>query len=143
MPAWDIQVEDPDTGDVSVEQAVLDVATSDPVTGASVWVDVTVVCAHSSNPDLLLTRARRDGRAAGDAAAAKRRRYPAAGAALVPLAFEDGGRPSEDAVGFIRRCGGAQEAAGEAPGATARLWQQVSTLLQLGNAELVLTAKGA
>ena len=57
VPAWDTQVENPDTGVVSVEQAVLDVATSDPVTGAPVWLDATVVCAHSSDPALLLTRA--------------------------------------------------------------------------------------
>ena len=81
-----------------MEQAILDVATSDPVSGKSLWFDATVVVAHSDNAGLLASRVRKDGRAAGDAAADKRRRYAAAGAALIPLAFEDGGRPSEDAV---------------------------------------------
>ena len=142
VPAWDLQVLDEDTGEVRVEKAILDVATSDPTTGAPLWFDITVTCAHSDNAELLRSRVKRDGRAASDAAANKRRRYAAAGASLVPVAFEDGGRPSEDAVALIRRCGAAQEGDEGDGCSTARLWQQVSTILQLGNAEMVLTAKG-
>ncbi len=85
------------------------------------------------------------------AAAGKRRRYNLAGASLVPLALEDGGRPAEETVAFVRRCGAAAEergatwplaAAGDEQPVTARLWQEYSTLLQLGNAELVLSANG-
>ena len=75
----------------------------------------------------------------------KRRRYHLAGANLVPLAFEDGGRPSEEAVAFVRWLGAARTEAEEGSaewGGTARLWQEVSTALQLGNAELVLSANG-
>ena len=133
---------DANTGETKVEQAILDVATSDPVSGKSLWFDTTVVVAHSDNAGLLTSRVRKDGRAAGDAAADKRRRYAAAGAALIPLAFEDGGRPSEDAVAWVRRCGAALPPSEAALGGPALLWQQVSTLLQLGNAELVLTARG-
>ena len=63
------------------------------------------------------------------------------------MAFEDGGRACEETASFIRRCGAAAEQRGvyATEGglyATARLWQEYSTLLQLGNAELVLSANG-
>jgi len=101
--------------------------------------------AHSEDPARLRARARKAGRAAADAAATKRRRYPQAGALLVPFAVEDGGRPSEEASAFVRQLGAVRtEAEGGSWewGGTALLWQQCSTALQLGNAELVLTANG-
>jgi len=91
-----------------------------------------------------MPRARRDGRAAAEAANGKRRRYPNAGTSLAPLAFEDGGRPSEEAIAFVRMLGAYRTEAEEGTewGGTARLWQECSTLLQLGNAEMVLSANG-
>ena len=139
VPEWDRVV----TG--ALEQAVLDVVTHDPCTGAAMYVDVVVKCAHTDDAARLRARSRNSGRAAADAAATKRRRYPAAGAALVPLAFEDGGRPAEETVGFLRMLGAARtEAEGGSAewGGTARLWQECNTALQLGNAELVLSANG-
>ena len=141
VPEWDrVNAE---TGEL--EQAVLDVVTHDPCTGAAMYVDVVVKCAHTDDVGRLRARARNNGKAAADAAADKRRRYPAAGANLVPLAFEDGGRPSEETVGFLRMLAATRTEAegGNAEwGGTARLWQECSTLLQLGNAELVLSANG-
>ena len=67
------------------------------------------------------------------------------------MASEDGGRAGEETVAFVRRCGAAAErtsslrlaAVGSAgQPVTAQLWQGLSTLLQLGNAELVLSANG-
>ena len=77
-------------------------------------------------------------------AADKRRRYSAAGNPLIPIVFEDGGRPAEETVALIRRLGAARRISGGAEDlqCTAQLWQQASTLLQLGNAELVLSANG-
>ena len=106
---------------------------------------MVIKCAHSDNAALLRSRARNNGKAAADAAADKRRRYPAAGAALVPLAFEDGGRPATETVSFIRMLGATRrEAEGGSMdwGGTGRLWQECTTLLQLGNAELMLSANG-
>ena len=37
-----------------------------------------------------------------EAANGKRRRYPEAGTGLVPFALEDGGRPCDEAVSFVR-----------------------------------------
>ena len=85
--------------------------------------------------------------------AQKRRRYNLAGPSLIPFVFEDGGRPAEETVAFVRRCGAAAEQTGYALAAAAdggvqgqpfvaRLWQDLSTLLQLGNAELILSACG-
>ena len=56
-----------------------------------------------------------------------------------------GGRPSEETVGFLRMLAATRTEAEEGSaewGGTARLWQECSTLLQLGNAELVLSANG-
>ena len=145
VPQWDIVV-DAETG--ATEEAVLDVATSDSRTGLPLYLDVTIASAFSTNPERLAARARGDGRAAADAAAMKRRRYPLAGASLVPLAFEAGGRPSESTAGFMRQMGAAWAGShasedGELPApVTGVLWQQVSSLLQLGNAEMILSANG-
>ena len=130
------------------EEAVLDVVTSDPTTGEEVQVDVTVTTACPDGAERLRSRARHDGRGAADAAADKRRRYNLAGATLVPMAFEDGGRAAEETVALVRRCGAAADRldpAREGSGGqlvVARLWQELCTLLQLGNAELVISANG-
>ena len=88
------------------------------------------------------------GQGAADAAADKGRRYSLAGATLVPMAFEEGGRAAEETVALVRRCAAAadrldplREGSGGQPVA-ARLWQELSALLQLGNAQLVLSANG-
>ena len=128
-----------------MEHAALDVVTHDPSTGSRVFVDVVVTCAHSDNPARLRAGARKNGKAAADAAAGKRRRYAAAGAALVPFALEDGGRPAEETVAFLRMLAAVRteaEQGGLEWGGAARLWQECSTILQLGNAELVLNANG-
>ena len=128
-----------------VEQAVPDVVVTDPSTGALLYVDAVGKSAHSDDPGRLRARARRDGCAAAEAARGKRRRYPDAGAGLVPFAFEDGGRPADEARGFVRRLAAARTEADDGSlewGGAARLWQEVGTLLQLGNAELVLSANG-
>ena len=148
VPEWDRDVLDRDTGLTVREEAVLDIVTSDPVTGGAVHVDVAVTTACPDDLARLRARARADGRGAADTAAEKRRRYNLAGASLVPMAFEDGGRPAEETVAFVRRCGAAAERLGASwggPGGqpvTAQLWQEFSTQLQLGNAELVLSANG-
>jgi hypothetical protein len=151
VPEWDREVID-DQGRAVTQEAVLDVITSDPQSGAPLHVDVTVTAACPSNPAALRRRARRDGAGAADAAADKRSRYNLAGPSLVPLAFEDGGRPAEETISFIRRCGAAAERNGTSlPGddegddgqpIVAQLWQQFSTVLQWGNAELILSANG-
>ena len=99
VPQWDLV--DPDTGEA--EEARLDIATSDVGTGAPLFYDVVVKCAFSADPAVLRRRARRNGLAASDGVAAKRRRYASAGAALVPLAFEAGA--SDEAASFVRLCG--------------------------------------
>ena len=102
VPQWDLVGEDGE-----VEEARLDVATSDIGTGAPLYLDVVIKCAFSTDAAVLHRRARRNGLAASDGAAAKRRRYAEAGAALVPLAFEAGGRASDEAASFMWLCGSA------------------------------------
>ena len=79
---------------------------------------------------------------------AKRRHYVHPVAALVPFALEAGGRPSDEAAAFVRLCGSVHtethktEDGDPAPSPTGRLWQELSTVLQLSNAELILSANG-
>ena len=72
---------------------------------------------------------------------AKRVRYPPSGGDLVPMAWEDGGRPAEETVAYVRTWGH-----GLPPGERTEIirygWQQVSVRLQVGNAEMILSAKG-
>jgi len=140
---------DAQTGQARLEEAILDVATSHPQSGASLYLDVVVSTAHSDNQAKLAQRARADGRAASDAAAGKRRRYAEAGAALWPLSFEAGGRAADEAAAFVRQCGAAwahdrATEDGDAPAAhTDLLWREVNTLLLRGTADMLLSAVGA
>ena len=139
VPAWDRL--NRRTG--RLEEAILDFTSSDPVTGGPLYFDVCVYTAHSNNAGLLQSRARHPGKAAADAASDKRSRYADAGATLQPLPLEAGGRPGEDFITFVRRCGSMWEAnhPGE-PSPIPRLWYEVSTHLRTSNAELILSATG-
>ena len=60
---------------------------------------------------------------------------------MVPLAFESGGRPADTTLAFVRGWGAASEGA-ERSEIVRYAWQQLSILLQTGNAELILSAVG-
>ena len=83
-----------------LEEARLDVATRDAVSGRTIFVDASVTCAHSGYEPRQRARAGKDGVAA--AVRKKRQRYPPSGGELVPLVFEAGGRPAEETVAFVR-----------------------------------------
>jgi DNA-directed RNA polymerase specialized sigma24 family protein len=55
------------------------------------------------------------------------------------MVFETNGRPSDEAVAFVRAYGHglSQEDRAEVVGTT---WRQISRTLQIGNAEMVLSA---
>jgi hypothetical protein len=138
VPQWDRV--NPSSG--LLEQAVLDVATRDPRDGRVLYIDTGVTCALSINWDRLQARANRDGAAATQYANAKHVRYPAdqvPGATLAAFILETGGRPAQAVVSLMRYWG-SQSSAPE-QGASL-LWQQLSTALQLGNAESILSALG-
>ena len=71
----------------------------------------------------------------------KRLRYPPRGGELVPLVFEAGGRPAEETVAFVRSWGLKLDEA-ERSKVIRFAWQQYSTVLQSGNAEMILSAVG-
>ena len=135
--AWDRV--NPRTG--QLEEARLDVATRDAATGQPVFVDATVTCAYSGYAPCQRARANRDGVAAASAVSSKRSRYPPSGGDLVPFAFEDGGRPAEETVAFVRSWGYGFPL-GERSEVIRFAWQQLSAHLQLGNAEMILSSKG-
>ena len=135
--AWDRV--NPRTGEM--EEARLDYATRDAITGQPIFVDATVTCAFSGYAPCQRARARKDGLAAVSAVNGKRRRYPPSGGDLVPLAFEDGGRPADETVAYVRTWGH-----GLTPGERSEVirygWQQLSSRLQIGNAEMILSSRG-
>ena len=124
-----------------LEEARLDVATQDAATGCKIFVDTMVTCAHCGYLPRQQARAGRDGVAAADAVRLKRRRYPPAGGELVPLVFEAGGRPAEETVAYVRSLGAGFDGA-ERTQVIRFAWQQYSTVLQSGNAEMILSAIG-
>ena len=64
------------------------------------------------------------------------------GGDLVPLAFEDGGRPADETVAYVRTWGH-----GLNPGERSEVirygWQQLSNRLQIGNAEMIIGSKAS
>ena len=135
--AWDRV--NPRTG--RLEEARLDVATRDATSGRPIYVDAVITCAHSGSEPREQARSNKDGLAASNAADEKRDRYPPAGGDLVPLAFEAAGRPGEETVKFVRSWGLGLDG-GERSGVIRFAWQQFSTILQTGNAEMILSAVG-
>ena len=124
-----------------LEEARLDVATRDAGTSHKIYVDTCVTCAHSGYEPRQRACAGKDGVAAADAVRGKRVRYPPTGGNLVPLVFEAGGRPAEETVAFVRSWGAGLDSA-ERSRVIRFAWQQYSTVLQSGNAEMLLSALG-
>ena len=125
-------------GDDTIEHAKLDVAFTN-CHGQRTYLDVVVPTAGSTNVETVRARAVKDGAAAARAEDGKRVRYP--GPDLVPFAVEALGRPGKDAVAFLRSLAPADpELRSAALGAA---WQSLSVLLQMENADLVLSAAGA
>ena len=100
-----------------------------------------VTCAHCGYEPRQRARAGKDGAAAADAVRLKRLRYPPSGGELVPLVFEAGGRPAEEAVAFVRAWA-ADLGDVERSRVIRYAWQQYSCALQSGNAEMILVAVG-
>ena len=111
------------------------------MTGRKIFVDTTVTCAHSGYEPRQRARSNKDGLAASQAVDKKRERYPPSGGELVPAAFEAGGRPAEEMVAYVCTWGHGLEPA-ERTQVIRYAWQQYSTLLQVGNAEMILGAIG-
>ena len=137
VTAWDRN--NPRTG--LLEEARLDVATRDAVSGRTIYVDASVTCAHCGYEPRQQARAGKDGVAAADDIRRKRQRYPPTGGELVPLVFEAGGRPAEETVAFVRSCAAELEDV-ERSRVIRHAWQQYSCTLQSGNAEMILSAIG-
>jgi hypothetical protein len=135
--AWDRT--NPNTG--LWEEARLDVATRDNVTGRAVYVDWVIACEHTINEPRRQARSNADGLAASNAVNDKRIRYPPHGGELVPMAFESGGRPSDEAVSFVRAYGH-QLPPAEQSEVVSRAWRQISRVLQFGNAECLRSSLG-
>ena len=127
--------------DAMLQQAVLDLSTCDPATGRQIFVDWCITCVHSTYAPRRGARADRDGLAAAQAVDGKRDRYPPHGGELVPLVFETGGRPSDEAASFVRSYGAALDD-GERSELLSGLWRQISRTIQRGSAEMLLSALG-
>ena len=105
-------------------------------------MDWAVTCAHSTYAPRRQARSNRSSFAATQRVDDKRARYPPRqGLDLIPMVFEAGGRPSEEAAAFVRSYGAdlEEDERGELLG---RLWRDISVNLHTGNAEMVLSALG-
>ena len=81
------------------------------------------------------------GLAAADQTVEKHRRHPPEHGELVALVLETGGRPGDETVAFVRGYGqGLPDA--ERSEAISTTWRRISRVLQLGGAEMVLSALG-
>ena len=137
VPAWDRV--DHRTGEL--EEARLDVATRDAATGQPIYVDWSVACEHSTYEPRRRARSNKDGLTATQRVTEKRDRYPPQHGQLAPLVFESGGRPADEAISSIHSYahGLIVEDRTEVLSQT---WRQISRVLQVGNAEMVLSAIG-
>jgi len=131
VPSWDRVTSR------GAEQARLDVAFIN-LSGVRSYIDVTIVDAQSSDRGLLTRRANQAGAAARRAEDTKRAKYP--GPALVPFAIEALGRAGDSAANLLRAMAPTDpkersEVLGDA-------WQSLSVLVQMRNAELLLSAAG-
>ena len=136
VPAWDRV--NPRTG--RLEEARLDVATRDPGSNARpIFVDWSVTCEHSDYQPRRAARANKDGLAASNMVDEKRKRSPPHGGELVPMVFETNGRASDEAIAFVRSYGTAMPKADRAE-VINTTWRCISRTLQVGNAEMVLSA---
>ena len=124
-------------GTDEVERARLDVAFCDRH-ARRVYVDVVVPTASSACPELIRARAARDGAAAARAEDGKRLRYPVP--ELVPFAIEALGRPGAETIALLRSL--APPEPEERSRALGAAWQALSVIVQIENAELLLSAAG-
>ena len=137
MPKWD-RWRTNSQGVAELERARLDVVFQG-VTGP-VYVDVAIVEAGAGSLHARRLRAKQDGEAAAHEEDDKRKRYP--GPDLVPFVVEAGGRLGEAAETLIRSV--APKDPVERSQAIASAKRTLSSLLQMGNAEVAIGAeKGA
>ena len=118
-----------------MERAKLDVCFDDPQ-GRRVYVDVAVTDVATDDVHKLRSRAARDGAAAADKEDRKRLRYP--GPDLTPFVVEALARMGSGADALLRSV--APTDATERSVVLGAARQSLSTLVQMGNAELVLSA---
>ena len=124
----------------TLEKARLDLATRDAVQGNPIFGDWSITSEHSANEPRRIARSNTDGLAAAQQVAVKRARYPPPGGGeLVPLVFESGGRPSDEAVAFFRSYGHGLPM-GERSEVLGTLWRRLSRTLHMCTADMVLSA---
>jgi hypothetical protein len=114
------------------------------VGGRRTHIDVGYRTVATDGTEERFHRAREDGRAASQYVLEKRRRYPPKdnpGEALVPFILEALGRPSPEAVTFLR--GRAPTDPAKRASVLAAAWQSISILTQTRLAELLISAERA
>ena len=134
VPKWD-RWRANSHGVAELERARLDVVFQG-LTGP-VYIDVAIVEAGAGSPHARRLRSKHDGEAAAHEEDDKRKRDP--GPDLVPFVLEAGGRLREAAETLIRS--GAPKDPVERAAAVASAKRTLSSLLQLGNAEVVIGAE--
>ena len=123
-----------------VKMAQLDV--SGFILGQRTHLDVGFTNAATDNDEERIMRAQQDGRAARHYVDGKRSRYPAGdnpGEPMVPFIIEALGRPSLEAIAFLRSV--APSAPAQRAVVLASAWQTISIITQTRLAELYISAE--
>jgi len=126
-----------------VVEAQLDVQFYD-TKGRLTYADVHVVSAQSITPERLRAYATKPGQAAEDGEKVKRQRYPPAKnphAGLVPFVIEALGRPGSSAMHLLRAM--APQDSTRRSSELRRAWCELSTLIQIRQADLLINAEYA
>ena len=138
VPAWN-RIH-PRTGEL--EEAKLDVATRDAVTGNVIHLDASVTRAHCDDQSRQRARSGRDGIAVLNREDDIRQRSPLRGGEVARVVFETSGRPGDAAVACARPLGHDREGIGRAEVLRCAR-QRLSCLLQVGSAMVLLATIGA
>ena len=126
-----------------VVEAQLDVQFYD-TKGRLTYADVHIVSAQSITQERLRTYATKPGQAAEDGEKVKRQRYPPAKnphAGLVPFVIEALGRPGSSAMHLLRAM--APQDSTRRSSELRRAWCELSTLIQIRQADLLINAEYA
>ena len=125
----------------ALEEAKLDVATRDAVTGNAVYFDASIACAPSDDQSRQPARSGLDGRAAQNRKDDERRKVSASWRRPRACRHRDGRTPWRRGGVYVRSLAHGIERTTRT-GVLRYAWQQFSCLLHVENAEALLAAMG-
>ena len=106
--------------------------------GETLNIDVAIVSAYTTQPDLQHTRARHDGHPSKAEATRKQSRYPTHN--VLPFIMEDLGRPGKHALSLVRTLASYHPDKTPSEAAT-HMWQSIQAIIQSHTSHICRTAE--